>query len=185
MEEQTLLRGKRLGEAIEYLRSTKRIKTQEELADKVGCSANQISRAKAGNKKDMTSNLVGRINHKFDEIFNEEYIWNGKGTLLAHKDEQKKPADNTASIPMAFSLNKEGDNMASIVSGFLSELSRRSETIATLEQEKKEKDEAILWLRKQIEEKDNTIALLRKQLEEYIKDSPQSKKETSDMVVNM
>lgn len=97
MEELFILRGKRLGEAVEYLRSTKRIRTQKELADKVGCSANQISRAIAGSRKDMTSKLLGRINRYFDEIFNEEYILEGEGTLLKEPVKTEKLANDEGS----------------------------------------------------------------------------------------
>ena len=79
MEELFLLRGKRLKEAVEYLRSTNRIRTQKELADKVGCSVTQLSRAIAGNQKDMNQRFIERINRNFERIFNEEYIWNGNG----------------------------------------------------------------------------------------------------------
>lgn len=177
MEELFLLRGKRLKEAVEYLRSTNRIRTQKELADKVGCSVTQLSRAIAGNQKDMNQRFIERINRNFERIFNEEYIWNGNGSLLAKKDGGtttqetviKENAETT--IPISFSMNKETDDLTSIVKGFLKLIEQKDKTIA--------------FLTEQIQEKDETISLLRKQLTKYIENEPLNKKESSERAVNM
>ena len=175
MEDIFLIRGKRLGEAVKYLRNTKRVRTQTELAEVVGCSKNQLSRAIAGSEKDLTQKFIGRINDAFDDIFNEKYIWDGKGTLLKEPEEIPK-------TPVTMNQEAVGaEGLTSIISSLVTQLSFKDEQLAKKDMAISKKDDEIDFLKQQIEEKDKTIALLRRQLEIKIEDIPLAKKD----VVNL
>ena len=82
MEKIDLERGKRLGEVFNYLVETKRVKTQKDFAEKIGCTPGQISKAMKGSHKDMTPGLIRKVCSTFGGVFEEKYLLDGKGKLL-------------------------------------------------------------------------------------------------------
>lgn len=80
-----LKRGERFKEAVKYLQENGHAKTQKDLSLSIGCSTSQISNAIKGKKTSMTKQLVWKLNKKYDNIFSEDYIWEGTGTLIDRK----------------------------------------------------------------------------------------------------
>lgn len=71
-----------------FLRYKGLIHTQKELSDILGSSPSNISSAMRGEERCLTNNLLLRINRAFNGIFNEDWLLNGEGEMLA---EDKQP----------------------------------------------------------------------------------------------
>ena len=69
----------RLNEAIAYLKYKGVVKTQEDIASKVGCSRSNVSSAMAGKESVLTDNFISRFCAAFNII---SYTW----LLLGHGD---------------------------------------------------------------------------------------------------
>lgn len=69
----------RLNEAIAYLKYKGVVKTQEDIASKVGCSRSNVSSALAGKESVLTDNFISRFCAAFNVI---SYTW----LLLGHGD---------------------------------------------------------------------------------------------------
>jgi hypothetical protein len=72
----------RIRKAYEYLRSTGKIHTQQDVADIMGVKKENISRAFNGNKSYLTENFIKRFNNSFNEIFNIDWFLTGHGEML-------------------------------------------------------------------------------------------------------
>lgn len=136
MNELFIERGKRLHEVLDYLREQRRVKTQKEMAETIDCTPTQLSRALKGEEKDLTVNLIHKINRGFNNIFSKDYIWEGKGTLLVNNDKPDTPEarlDNinpeTPPIPYIYYMQTVDDLKNQI-----------KELKYNLEKEKKEKE---------------------------------------------
>lgn len=73
-----------------YLRYKGLVKTQRELADKLGASYSNISSAMKGEERACTNNLLKRINRAFHGMFSEDWLINGEGDMLAQQEEQEQ-----------------------------------------------------------------------------------------------
>lgn len=89
MDKISIERGKRLEEAINYLISIGRIKTQKDFAEAVECTPTQVSKAKKGSVKAMTTNFIKKVLAGFEGVFNEEYLLDGVGDLVKTNPENK------------------------------------------------------------------------------------------------
>ncbi len=164
MEEIFLKRGERFKEVYEYLCSIGRIEKQKELAQIIGCTESQLSKAFRGHKSHMTENLIRKVNSKFDNLFNENYILNGDGTLLRQQDPMEAKALERTDM--------EKDSLTAVVEVLVSQLSEKDNTISFLRRQIEIKD-------KQIIEKDKTIAFMRDLLQSRTKEDSLSKKDTA------
>lgn len=75
----------RMAALFSYLRYKGLVKTQRELADKLGASYSNISSAMKGEERSCTENLLKRINRAYDGIFCEDWLLRGEGNMLADK----------------------------------------------------------------------------------------------------
>ena len=78
-------REERLSEAIRYLRNKGVVKTQEDIAARMGASRSNVSSAKNGRKGVLTDNFIARFCESFKEI---SYTWLllGYGDMLSEKE---------------------------------------------------------------------------------------------------
>lgn len=74
---------KRFNEAVKYLKYKGIVKTQEDIASKIGCSRPNVSSALAGKKSVLTDNFIRRFCDAFTEI---SYRWllTGEGDMLSN-----------------------------------------------------------------------------------------------------
>lgn len=75
-------RQERMRSVYEYLRHNGLIRTQKELAEKVGAAQPTISGAMRGSEMCLTDNLFRRINAAFGYIFNEKWLIAGQGEMM-------------------------------------------------------------------------------------------------------
>lgn len=66
-----------------YLRYKGLVKTQKDLANKLGASYSNISSAMKGEERACTDNLLRRINRAYEGIFREDWLLRGEGNMLA------------------------------------------------------------------------------------------------------
>lgn len=87
MDEFSYERGKRLVEVYHYLKTTGRVKSQRDMAEVIGITETSLSKALKGSPKYTTTALFDKILRAFENIFDEEYLKTGTGSLLK-KDNQ-------------------------------------------------------------------------------------------------
>lgn len=73
----------RFATAFETLRYMGKARTQVDIAIKMKSNKSSISQAMMGNEKYLTDNFLMRFNRAFDGIFNDEWLINGEGEMLA------------------------------------------------------------------------------------------------------
>lgn len=104
----------RLEKAFLYLRKTKAVKFQKDVAAKMGVAPNTVSRALAGIKPFYNPSFVKGFNSAFDNIFNEAWLMGEDVPMLAlHQPEDKK--SETDIIDLAASLIKEAESLRKIL----------------------------------------------------------------------
>lgn len=76
-------------EAYNYLKYRKIVANMQDLADKVVAQRTSVSAALNGNPEYLTPSFCKRFNQAFDEIFDENWLLTGEGSMLKeiHKDE--------------------------------------------------------------------------------------------------
>ncbi len=72
----------RVRKAYDYLRSTGKVHTQQNVADIMGVKKENISRAFNGNESYLTVSFLERFNNAFDGIFNTDWLLRGEGEML-------------------------------------------------------------------------------------------------------
>lgn len=77
----------RLNEVYQYLRDNRGIHTQKDFAKDLGYTREYISAALNGKEKNLTDDLFESILERYPDVFNEEYIKEGKGTLVTAYEE--------------------------------------------------------------------------------------------------
>lgn len=92
-------RNERLKEAFDYLRSKGEVHTQADIADRMNASRPNISSAFKGDAKCLTDKFLIRFNKAFRDIFNEEWLLQGKGEML-----------RPAVVQIGDNNNQQGDN---------------------------------------------------------------------------
>lgn len=75
-------RQERFQEAFNFLRHNHLIGTQKELAKRMQSTQPNISSALNGNPKVLTDSFLIRFNSSFDNIFNKNWLLEGKGEML-------------------------------------------------------------------------------------------------------
>lgn len=81
-------------EAYNYLKYKKIVANMQELADKIGAQRTSVSAALNGNELYLTPSFCKRFNQAFDEIFDENWLLTGEGSMLKETSNE----DNNASF---------------------------------------------------------------------------------------
>lgn len=76
------MRKEIIKEAFEYLRSNGEAHTQQDVANKMGISKSNISRAFNGDEKYLTKSFLERFNEAYNNIFNYEWLITGEGEKI-------------------------------------------------------------------------------------------------------
>ena len=84
--------------AYEHLRHIDKIRTQQDLADIIGSTSQNVSRALSGNPKVLTDNFLLRFLTAFPDTFSMSWMFTGKGTMLLN-DSQPKQSAQTYKLP--------------------------------------------------------------------------------------
>ena len=84
--------------AYEHLRHIDKIRTQQDLADVIGSTSQNVSRALSGNPKVLTDNFLLRFLSAYPDIFSMSWLFNGTGSMLIN-DTDPVQQRRTYSIP--------------------------------------------------------------------------------------
>ena len=84
--------------AYEHLRHIDKIRTQQDLADVIGSTSQNVSRALSGNPKVLTDNFLLRFLSAYPDIFSMSWMFTGKGTMLLNEP-QPSPPVRTYTLP--------------------------------------------------------------------------------------
>ena len=72
----------RFNAVFEHLRHTGVIKTQKDVADKMGSTSQNVGQALQGNPKVLTDRFLMRFIQAFPDIFSMQWLFTGDGTML-------------------------------------------------------------------------------------------------------
>ena len=76
--------------AFEYLRSNGEAHTQQDVANKMGISKTNISRAFNGDEKYLTKSFLERFNDSYNNVFNYNWLITGEGEMLKQIEDNAK-----------------------------------------------------------------------------------------------
>ncbi len=76
------MKEKTLKKAFDHLRNTGKAHTQQDVANKMGVSKTNISRAFNGDDKYLTNNFLLRFNEAYDNIFDYNWLITGEGEMI-------------------------------------------------------------------------------------------------------
>ena len=96
MNQERTMRYKRFKEAFDHLRKTGRIVNQKNLADILYKTPETVSKVVSGKGNNPTEKFMLDFARAFSDIFNEDYLVNGRGVLLK---EQEPPQDEKPETP--------------------------------------------------------------------------------------
>ena len=80
----------RFNKAFAYLQGEQIVKGQKDLAEKLGATPGNISKALSGDKNALTNNLMKRFSAAFPGVFNLRWLILGEGEMLLAEKPQKK-----------------------------------------------------------------------------------------------
>ena len=143
MMEKDLEKAQRLNEVYKYVFAHFDIKSKKHFADLLHIQRTGLSAAMNGSKANLTKNLFTKICAAFPGVFNFEYLWNGKGSLLTIEEEVKSeeiekmanPAPPQA-IDYAFLIEKAVEKATAYADKMIANLEKqvadKNQEIATL-----------------------------------------------------
>lgn len=88
----------RFNAVFEHLRHTGVIRTQKDVADKMGSTSQNVGQALQGNPKVLTDRFLMRFIQAFPDIFSMQWLFTGDGTMLINAP-APTPAPESASRP--------------------------------------------------------------------------------------
>ena len=88
----------RFNAVFEHLRHTGVIKTQKDVADKMGSTSQNVGQALQGNPKVLTDRFLMRFIQAFPDIFSMQWLFTGDGSMLINAP-APTPAPESASRP--------------------------------------------------------------------------------------
>ena len=88
----------RFSAAYEHLRHTGVIKTQQDVANKMGSTSQNIGQALRGNPRVLTDNFLLRFLTAYPDTFSMSWMFTGKGSMLLN-DPQPKQSAQTYTLP--------------------------------------------------------------------------------------
>lgn len=133
-------KSERLKTAIKHLKNSGCVKSQAEVATKMGSLPTTLSSAVNGNDKYLTDVFLRRFNDAFGKIFNIDWLIDGMGDMLC--------CQPTVDINQVFNAQGDNNSNTQIISSDCAVLQKENE-----------------MLKKIIEEKERTIQLLLKKNE--------------------
>lgn len=96
-------KNERLKKAIDYLRYEGIIVYDKDVAEKMGSTAQNVSKALKGDEKFLTERFFNRFNVAFNNVFDVEWLISGKGTMLNVnanvRDSNPKQKDTRPRLP--------------------------------------------------------------------------------------
>ena len=84
--------------AYEHLRHIDKIRTQQDLADVMASTSQNVSRALSGDPKVLTDRFLLRFLTAYPDIFSMSWMFTGKGSMLLN-DPQPKQSAQTYTLP--------------------------------------------------------------------------------------
>ena len=126
----------RFNRAFAYLRGEQIIKGQKDLAEKLGATPGNISKALSGDKSALTNNLMKRFCAAFPGMFNLRWLILGEGNMLqsaemAQEAPQNVEVDNST-INEIERLKNENEVLIKTINVMAAELSAIRADIAEL-----------------------------------------------------
>lgn len=117
----------RFNRAFAYLRGEQIIKGQKDLAEKLGATPGNISKALSGDKSALTNNLMKRFCAAFPGMFNLRWLILGEGNMLqstemAQETPKNVEVDNSTTKEIE-RLRSENDALIKTINVMASELS--------------------------------------------------------------
>lgn len=153
--------------AVEWLKTHGVVEDQNDMAKRMGTSANTISRNKHGGVKRPDDDTLRKFNEQFGSIINIDYL-RGESKVMLVKDlaarQSAKPADKTASL-----LAAKDETIAAkdeVIAALKGKLSSKDETITSLKRELAAKDDIIAAKDGIISTKDKLISTLQQQIDD-------------------
>ena len=109
-------KGKRLAEAIEYLKQEGIINSLDDVAQKVDRSKNNISSAINGDKRYLSDKFLKHFNACFKNIFSLTWLLRGEGMMCCEKNlfdnqEEEKQPDQDHQIALLQQQLKRKDDL--------------------------------------------------------------------------
>lgn len=89
-----------LQKAFDYLKSKGFVHTRKEFAEKINTKPETVSRAFKGDEKYLTKNLFLKMNHAFENIFNESWLLHGQEPMLNAESKTKSIVCNGSKQPI-------------------------------------------------------------------------------------
>lgn len=107
-------KNNRLADAIRYLQGKGIVKTQRDVAIKMGSTPPNVSSALKGVESVLTDKFLYRFNAAFGGIFNDEWLVTGNGEMLSgeHKVEPISAADDKAYYTYLLPMSAAGGSLA-------------------------------------------------------------------------
>lgn len=177
-----------LKKAFHHLRNTGKAHTQQDIANKMGVSKTNISRAFNGDDKYLTNNFLLRFNEAYDNLFDYNWLITGEGDMINNNqnissqlnfgsingDNKSSYTNTNVGNKVSITLPKEGtqkiirpDGTYEITSldpnnnSNLDEIERLRQYIQNLERLLAEKDATIQSKDDAIRSKDELISFLK------------------------
>lgn len=156
------LRNKIFAAAFDELRRNHGIKTQKELARRMGVNENTITRILKG-YTEVTEDMITKLQTASGCIFNLQWL---RGEDMYHMlaidlpNQTEPPPQSMTSLPDPSSI------MNAALAAQMQTIETQKQTIASLIREAASKDDLIADLRARVKEKDDYIALMKARVEE-------------------
>lgn len=124
-------RKDRFDRAINYLKGEGIIHTQKDIADRMGSTAPNVSKARKGEESVLTDKFIRRFNHAFNNIFDIDYLLNGIGKLCPESmeatDEEIFEPEKAAAKEESTEKDKEIEDLKKTVEQLKDELLKSRE----------------------------------------------------------
>lgn len=146
-------RNKIFAAAYDHLKRTQGVRTQEQLAGKMGVSAETVSRIIRAHT-DVTEDAISRLQTASGCIFNLQWL-RGESDVMLAADVKKTTGDTAEAV------SQSSPDMSSLINSIIA---AKDDAIASLKRELASKDETIAAKNETIATKDAAIASLKREL---------------------
>lgn len=154
-------RNKIFAAAYDHLKRTQGVRTQEQLAEKMGVSAETVSRIIRAHT-DVTEDAISRLQTASGCIFNLQWLRGESDVMLVadikKNDGHATEATSPSSPDMSSMINSIIAAKDDAITSLKRELASKDETIAAKNETIATKDAAITSLKRELTSKDETIA---------------------------
>lgn len=154
-------RNKIFAAAYDHLKRTQGVRTQEQLAEKMGVSAETVSRIIRAHT-DVTEDAISRLQTASGCIFNLQWLRGESDVMLAadikKNDGHATEATSPSSPDMSSMINSIIAAKDDAITSLKRELASKDETIAAKNETIATKEAAITSLKRELTSKDETIA---------------------------